>query len=95
MQHQPLDDLEMFAVLRAAYPEKFPNDDAETFDEAQHFADELDGWEEISDLLGRVAMLTMPLQSPLSNKFSHCLGPVRAAGGLFNLEAAVKRDAAV
>ena len=94
MHAKPLDDLEMFDLLRAAYPEKFKVDDDETFEATQQFADEISGWEEIADLLGRVTMLTMPMASGLTARMSHCLGPVTIKDGTAQMVAAVRRDVA-
>lgn len=90
---KPLDELEMFDLLQAAYPDKFQDDDDETFERAQEFADEISGWEEIAELLGRVVMLTMPMESGLTKRLSHCLGVVTAANGQAHMVAAVRRDA--
>ena len=35
MKAKPLDDLEMFELLQAAYPEKFPDDEDETWEAAE------------------------------------------------------------
>lgn len=91
--YKPLDDLEMFELMQAAYPEKFQGDNDETFDAANEFADELQGWEDIADLLGRVAMLTMPMESGLTKRMSHCLGTVRVNNGNAMMVAVVRRDA--
>ena len=87
----PLNDLEMFELLQAAYPEKFPDDENETWDKAQEFADGISGWDEIADLLGRVVMLTMPMES-LTKRMSHCLGKVTFKGDKVHMCAAVRRD---
>ena len=92
-QYQPLDDLEMFELMQAAYPEKFQGDDDETFESANEFADELQGWEDIADLLGRVAMLTMPMESGMTKRMSHCLGKVSVSNGNAMMVAVVRRDA--
>lgn len=89
---KPLDELEMFELLQAAYPEKFPGDDDETWDAAQNFADEISGWEDVADLLGRVVMLSMPMQSGLTGRLSHCLGRVTIRDGQAHMVAAVRRD---
>ena len=94
MKTKPLDDLEMFELLQAAYPEKFPDDEEETWEAAQSFADEISGWEQIADLLGRVAMLTMPMQSPLTGKYAHCLGKITIHDDQASMVAAVRREAA-
>lgn len=92
MKSKALDDLEMFELMQAAYPEKFPGDDDETWEAAQNFADEIHGWEEIADLLGRVVMLTMPMESGLTKRLSHCLGKVTIGEGRAHMVAAVRRD---
>ena len=94
MKRKPLDDLEMFELLQAAYPEKFADDENETWDAAQQFADELSGWDAIADLLGRVAMLTMPMESSLTQRLTHCLGVVTIKDGSGQMMAAVRRDVA-
>lgn len=94
MKAIPLDDLEMFDLLQAAYPEKFKGDDDETFEAAQEFADSISGWEAIAELLGRVAMLTMPTESGMTKRLSHCLGTVTISGGAAHMIAAVRRDVA-
>lgn len=92
---QPLDELEMFELMQAAYPEKFPGDDDDTWEAAQEFADQISGWEDVSELLGRVVMLTMPMESGLTRRVSHCLGRVTVRGGQAQMVAAVRRDAAM
>lgn len=93
MKIQPLDDLEMFELLRAAYPDKFIDEGDETWEEAQQFADEIHGWDNIADLLGRVVLLTMPMKSGLTERLSHCLGNVIIGNESVNMIAAVSRDA--
>ncbi|MFV0662736.1 hypothetical protein [Denitromonas sp.] len=89
---KPLDDLEMFELLKAAYPERFPDEEDATWEAAQQFADEISGWDAIADLLGRVVMLSMPMKSGLTERLSHCLGAVSVRGGAVQMEAAVRRD---
>lgn len=91
MKYKRLDELEMFELLQAAYPEKFAGEDDDTYEAAQIFADGLSGWEDISELLGRIVMLTMPMQSPLTNTWAHCLGKVVIHDGKANMIAAVQR----
>ena len=92
MKHRPLDELEMFDLFQLAYPEKFSGDDDETWDAVQEFAEMLSGWDEIADLLGRVAMLTMPMQSGMTKRWSHCFGSVTVNGDAIDMCAAVRRD---
>lgn len=89
----PLDDLEMFELLQAAYPEKFPDEEDETWQAAQDFADNLSGFDELADLLGRVVMMTMPMESGMTKRLSHCLGKVTIHDGSADMVAAVRRDA--
>lgn len=91
METKPLDDLEMFDLLVAAYPERFSYDN-ETWDKVQEFAGSISGWDEVADLLGRVAMLTMPMSSGLTGRRYHCLGPVSVYDGSTHMMAAVRRD---
>ena len=94
MKAQPLDDLEMFELLQAAYPEKFPDDEDKTWDAAQEFADEISGFDALADLLGRVVMLTMPMESGMTKRLSHCIGKVTLTDGSAQMCAAVRRDVA-
>lgn len=94
MKITPLSDLEMFELLQAAYPEKFPNDENDTWEAAMDFVEQLAGFDDITDLLGRVATLCMPVTSPLSGKTYQCLGTVSIADGQVNMVAAVKREVA-
>lgn len=88
----PLTDLEMFELLQLAYPDKFPNDDNDTWEAAMDFAEELSGFEELADLLGRVVMMTSPLRSALSGKLSHGLGEVTINDHHFQMRAVISRD---
>lgn len=92
MKTKPLDDLEMFELLQACYPEKFQNDEDETFEAALNFAAEISGFDELADLLGRVATLTMPMKSGLTERLSHCLGKVQIENGTAHMMAVVRRD---
>ncbi len=91
----PLDDLEMFELLQAAYPEKFADESNETWEAAQEFADEISGFDAIADLLGRVATLTMPMKSGITDKYSHCLGRIEIVTGKACMTAVVMRPLAV
>ena len=93
MNVKPLDDMEMFDLLRAAYPEKFPDDEDESWEAAQDYADSISGFDDVADLLGRVVMLTMPMESGLTRRLSHCLGKVELTETGAHMVAAVRRDA--
>ena len=94
----PLTDLELFNVITAAYPEKFPDDRDDDDDGYSNFYSTIDfagaisGVDEISDLLGRVTLLTMPAYSPLSGKHYHSLGTVTVKDGNVDMCALVKRE---
>ena len=89
---KPLDDLEMFELIQAAYPEQFKNDDDETWDRVMEFVERINGFDDIADLLGRVVMLTMPMRSGFGNKQYHCLGKITIKDDMANMVAAVRRD---
>lgn len=99
MKTKPLDDLEMHELLRLLYPEHIRSDD-EYFelsqDVCEHATVDLgDGVEvELADLLGRLVMLTMPMESGLTKRLSHCLGAVTIKDGSAQMIAAVRRDVA-
>ena len=93
----PLDDLEMHELLRLMYPEHIRSDDDAYFELSQQACESIvdlgDGFEvPLPELLARVAMLTMPMQSGLTGALSHCLGEVTIADGAAQMRAAVRRD---
>ena len=58
-------DLEVYEVITAAYPEKFPETGECNWDEVMEFVeDELGGYCNVSDLLGRIVTLTEPCYGP-------------------------------
>ena len=97
---KPLTDIEMHEILRLIYPEHIRNDDDEYFElssEACEATIDLgDGYKvTLADLLGKIVMLTMPMQSPLTQKLSHCLGEIVFNGASAYMRAAVRRDAQI
>ena len=93
----PLDDLEMHDLLRLLYPEHIRSDEDDYFELSQEACEQVinlgDGVNvTLSDLIGRVVMLTMPMQSGLTGELSHCLGEVTIADGSAQMCAAVRRD---
>jgi hypothetical protein len=92
VKYQPLTELEMFELLQVAYPGKYPDDTDEAWESAMEFADNLCGFDELADLLGRIVMLTMPMSTAITGGLVHCLGEVTISGGNANMVAAVKRD---
>jgi len=99
MTVEPLDDLEMHELLRLIYPEHVRSDDDEYFELSQDICDNAtvnlgDGFEpKLSDLIGRLVMLTMPMRGGLTDRLSHCLGAVKIENGSAHMIAAVRRDA--
>ena len=93
----PLDDLEMHDLLRLLYPDHIRSDDDAYFELSQQACESMvdlgDGFEvPLPELLSRVAMLTMPMQSGLTGTLSHCLGEVTITDGSAKMRAAVRRD---
>lgn len=91
-QIKPLDDLEIFELFSAAYPEKFKDDSDETWNSVQEFAEEIAGTEAVAELLGRVVLLTMPMITGMTKRLSHCLGTVKVSDNRASMIAAVRRD---
>lgn len=95
-QPKPLTDLEMHDLLRLVCPEHIMSDEDHYFDMSAESVDAVVdlgyGFEiSLGDLLARVCMCTMPMQSALSNEFSHCLGEVKIRNGEAHMLAAVRR----
>jgi hypothetical protein len=92
-----LDDLEMHELLRLIYPDHIKSDDDECFELSQYIGEQTidlgDGVEvDLFDFLGRVVMLTVPMQSGLTGTWSHCLGKVEVSESTVNMIAAVRRN---
>lgn len=89
----------MHELLRLMYPDHIRNDDDEYFELSQdiceHAVVDLGGGVEVelADLLGRIVMLTMPMESGITKRLSHCLGKVTISNGSVQMVAAVRRDA--
>jgi len=98
MKTKPLDDLEMHDLLSLLYPEHISGDDDKYFDISTNVCeystvDLGEGFEvTLADLLGRVVMLTMPMQSGITGTLSHCIGKVTVKNLDVQMEAAVRRD---
>ena len=69
-----LDDLEVFELMQAIYPEKFKDEDDATFEAAIDFFDELlaDGYGR--ELIAKLVMLTPTITSELTGAEYHALG---------------------
>lgn len=97
---KPLDDLEMHELLRLIYPNHIRSDDDEYFDiscdACETPVDLGDGVEvTLAELLGRVVMLTMPMQSGLTGEYSHVLGEVTIREERADMLAVVRRPAKI
>lgn len=94
---KPLDDLEQYELMIAAYPEKFGGREEagdDLWDEVmEHFEDVTNDSEQVNDLLSRMIYLTMPMGSPLSGRVNHVLGiPAILKDGSIGMMAAVSRE---
>tara|TARA_R110000850_G_scaffold275207_1_gene414130 strand:- start:12518 stop:12904 length:387 start_codon:yes stop_codon:yes gene_type:complete len=89
-----LTDLEIYETFVAAYPEKFggKEESDELFEEVLEFANSLEGFEDISVLLGRIVMLTHPMKSGLTGRLWHCFGAVEIKGDQVSMTACVTRE---
>lgn len=81
LRHTPLDELELYETLIAAYPERFANreESDELWDEVQEFAEGLeehyghDTGAMVRDLIGRLVMLAPVLRSDMTGAHFHAL----------------------
>lgn len=89
----PLDDLELYELMIVAYPEGFTEESGDDkWDAVMDFVEEEFGnTEAVCDLLGRVVMLTQPMQSGLTGTLNHCLGKVEIKENHVQMIAAVSR----
>jgi len=91
---KPVDDLELYEIIVAAYPEEFnAESEDDIWDQVMEFAEEKFDIEAISDFLGRLVYMTMPMASPFTGKHYHCLGKVSITDGNANMESAISREA--
>ena len=91
---KPLDELEMTELMWAAYPDRFNEDTDPEGEAALQFVDEMEGFDAIADLLGRVVMLTIPSRTAITGDLRHALGKVEfsADGSSASMIAAVSRE---
>jgi hypothetical protein len=95
---RPLNDLEMHEILRLLYPEHIKSDEDEFFELSQEIGETYislgNGVDvTLAQLLGKVVMLTMPLESELTANRYHCLGEIKYSNsGFVHMTAAVTRD---
>lgn len=94
---KPLDDLELFELIVAAYPEKFKEAEErgdDIWDQVIAFADDLCAemdQDSLCKLLGRIVMLTMPMQSGITGQGRHVLGAIEIHEGKALMTSAVSR----
>lgn len=92
-----LDDLELYEILVAAFPEKFADRDEagdDLWDEVQDFAEELCDNMEVPDLcqlLARLVMLSSPMQTAIRGELVHALGTVEIQGDRVMMTGGAKR----
>ncbi|MFU4162775.1 hypothetical protein ACM7DV_29490 [Pseudomonas aeruginosa] len=101
---QRISDLELYELVVAMYPEKFAARDEQgddLWDEVMEFVeDDLVGEllcteEGLRELLGRVLLLTHPIQSGITGKLYHALGAVEVIGDTVQMQAAVKSEISI
>lgn len=96
MTNTPLEDIELYELFIAAYPEIYggqEEDDALWDRVMEHVDDAFSDPGEVKDFLGRVVMLTNPMRSALTGKLTHVLGRVTVEGNEVTMQAAVRRQA--
>lgn len=91
---KPATDLEVYELMVAAFPDKFNEDGPDDiWDDVMEFVDEQFGdFDVLADLLGRLVLLTHPMESALTNQHSHCMGPVEIRDGKVLMMAAIQRQ---
>ena len=71
-----LDNLEVFELMQAIYPEKFKDEDDATFEAAIDFFDELLAFGHGRELIAKLVMLTPTITSELTGEEYHALGTI-------------------
>lgn len=93
---KPADDLELYELIVAAYPEKFQDEDDDIWDDVMEFAEEQFGdIDNLCDLLGRLVMLSSPMVSAINKEAFHCLGKVSINDGSVNMISAISRKVSI
>ena len=99
---RPIDDLALYELVVAMYPEKFADRDEagdDLWDEVMEFVQDEIVDELLQDeyglraLLGRVLLLTHPVRGMLGGELFHALGPVEIKGNEVRLTACAKVEA--
>ncbi|MFQ2649527.1 hypothetical protein ACK3ZP_20910 [Aeromonas caviae] len=89
---KPATDLEVYELMVAAFPDRFQEGEDDIWDDIMSFVDEQFGdFDALADLLGRLVLLTHPMESALTNKHAHCMGPVEIKDGKVFMMAAIQR----
>lgn len=72
---RPLDNLDVFEIMQAIYPDQFAEDSDENWDAVMEMIDgiEING-DPLDMFLGRLIMLAPTMESPLTGKKYHVLG---------------------
>lgn len=94
---QPADELEIYELMLAAYPDRFQEGDDDIWDEVMEFAENQFGDLDVfGDLLGRLVLLTHPMVSALGPKeVTHCLGKIAIADDNVHMIAAIQRKVSI
>ena len=77
--YRKADELEIYETIVAMYPEKFTDEDDgdDQWNAVFEFIEnELCDIDVLADMLGRIVMLTNPVQSSMTGLFSHVIGRV-------------------
>jgi hypothetical protein len=68
--HAKIDDMEMIELIKAAYPNHYN----------QIESDDVLGIDDIAVLLGRIVMMTIPVEPGMTKRLSHCLELITTIG---------------
>ena len=92
---KPADDLELYELIVAAYPDKFDeNGPVDIWDDVMEFIDSnFGGFDNAAELIGRIVYLTNPSSSAITGDLFHCIGPVTISDGQCSMVAAITRKA--
>jgi len=93
---KPADDIELYDVIVAAYPDVFHDGDDDIWDDVMDFVEDKFGdIDQLCDLLGRLVMLSSPMVSSINKEAVHCLGSVTIKGGNAYMISAISRKAII
>lgn len=86
---KPLDELEIFELMQAMFPEKYPDEEDETYYCAIRDWEDMDINDVLSRVVPRLIMLAPTMESPMTGERYHVLG--KEKDGYFT--AIIKREA--